>query len=502
MRTRRIAAVALILSPTTTARNYRKGNPFVHCRTLLFHTQFSPDPNPPDVIPLTNRQQLQKLLSEKSKTGFDKLNDGLSLFHQMARFRPLPSVVHFTQLLTAVAKMKEYSTVISLCKEIRELGIPINEYTLNILINCFCRLSRVDFGFAILGIFYKCGHTPDVTTFTTLINGYVLEGDTAMAIRLLRSTQKWNYKPTVVMYNIIIGNLCKDGNIDDALRLLSEMRKWDIMPDVVTYSCLVDGFCKSGRGKDATRILSDMTEQNIIPDVITFNMLVDAICKEGPKKRRAYSRSWSEEGKAEYKPPVEVSPNLWRDCWIIRAPRADGCSGSYQKVVKVYDISDGEQIMKWEVQKPVLAMNYSSPLQWRNRGKVVAAEAESVSLWIVSSLDSQTLLSISSCGQKVSALHVNSSDAKPGGGVRQRVSSSEAEGNDGVFCTPDSINLLDFRHPSGVGLKIPKLGVIATSVFSRGDSIFLGCNNARSSGMQQFSLRKQKLFQFTPTTPP
>lgn len=205
--------------------------------------------------------------------------------------------------------------------------------------------------------------------------------------------------------------------------------------------------------------------------------------------------------KAEYKPPVDVSPNLWRDCWIIRAPGADGCSGRYvvaasagntldsgfcswdfyskdvrafhtedgianysrtalaplpnntiyrrntlssviapenyqwwyrpcgplivstascQKAVKVYDIRDGEQIMKWEVQKPVLAMNYSSPLQWRSRGKVVVAEAESVSLWDVSSLDSQALLSISSCGWKVSALHVNNSDAEPGGGVRQR----------------------------------------------------------------------------------
>ena len=70
-----------------------------------------------------------------------------------------------------------------------------------------------------------------------------------------------------------------------------------------------------------------------------------------------------------------------------------------------------------------------------------------------------------------------------------------------MFCTADSINILDFRQPSGVGLKIPKLGVTAQSVFSRGDSIFLGCTNARSGGgkqpcsqVQQFSLRKQRLF--------
>lgn len=191
---------------------------------------------------------------------------------------------------------------------------------------------------------------------------------------------------------------------------------------------------------------------------------------------------------------------MWRDCWIIRAPGSDGCSGRFvvaasagntvdsgfcswdyyskdlrafqveigtatsrtalrplsnnivqrrnsvssslatetrqwwykpcgpliistassQRAVKVFDVRDGEQIMKWEVQKPVLTMDYSSPLQWRNRGKVLVAEAETVSLWDVSSLSPQALLSIPSSDQKISALHVCNTDAELGGGVRQR----------------------------------------------------------------------------------
>ncbi|KAF2314007.1 hypothetical protein GH714_021459 [Hevea brasiliensis] len=259
------------------------------------------------------------------------------------------------------------------------------------------------------------------------------------------------------------------------------------------------------------------------------------------------------EEKAVYKPPEGVSPNMWRDCWIIRAPSADGCSGRYvvaasagntldsgfcswdfytkdvrashlewrnnhfknntrpcgplivstassQRVVKIFDIRDGEQVMKWEVQKPVLAMDNSSPLQWRNRGKVVIAQSETISVWDVNSLNQQSLLSISLSGQKISALHVINTDAELGGGVRQRVTSAEAEGNDGVFCTPDAVNVLDFRLPSGVGLKIPKIGVSAQSMFTRGDSIYIGCTNTRSAGkkepcshVQQFSLRKQRI---------
>lgn len=80
-----------------------------------------------------------------------------------------------------------------------------------------------------------------------------------------------------------------------------------------------------------------------------------------------------------------------------------------------------------------------------------------------------------------------------------RVTSAEAEGNDGVFCTSDSINVLDFRNPSGIGLKIPKIGVSVQSVFTRGDSIYIGCANTRGAGqkhcsqVQHFSLRKQRL---------
>ncbi|KAK4775654.1 hypothetical protein SAY87_023615 [Trapa incisa] len=289
------------------------------------------------------------------------------------------------------------------------------------------------------------------------------------------------------------------------------------------------------------------------------------------------------EEKAEYNPSMDVSPNIWRDCWIVRAPGADGCSGRFvvaasagnsmeagfcswefyskdvrafhiegrgptanrtvleplstntsyrrnvlsnaalvsenpqwwyrpcgpliistassQRGVRVYDIRDGEHIMKWETQKPVVSMDYSSPLQWRSRGKVVVAEGGGVSLWDVNSLIPQALSAVSSSGRKISALHVNNTDAEIGGGVRQRVSSSEAEGHDGVFCTQDSIEVLDFRQPSGIGFKVKNPGLISVeSVFSRGDSIFLGCMSCKSgpkrsavTQLQQFSLRKQSL---------
>ena len=96
------------------------------------------------------------------------------------------------------------------------------------------------------------------------------------------------------------------------------------------------------------------------------------------------------------------------------------CTGNGQKLVSAYDIRDGDLVMKWEVNSPVMGMEYSSPLQWRSRGKVIVVGTEAISLWDVNSVNPQPLLSVACAGKKVYSLHVNNTDAELGGGVRHR----------------------------------------------------------------------------------
>lgn len=59
------------------------------------------------------------------------------------------------------------------------------------------------------------------------------------------------------------------------------------------------------------------------------------------------------------------SPPLWwyRPCAPLLASAASGL-----KTVSLFDIRDGDSVMHWDTQKPVAAMAYSCPLQWRNKG--------------------------------------------------------------------------------------------------------------------------------------
>lgn len=45
---------------------------------------------------------------------------------------------------------------------------------------------------------------------------------------------------------------------------------------------------------------------------------------------------------------------------------------------------------------------------------------------------------------------------------------------DGILCTQDAVNVLDFRVPAGIVLKIPTFGETISSVYANGDSVFAG----------------------------
>jgi hypothetical protein len=59
-----------------------------------------------------------------------------------------------------------------------------------------------------------------------------------------------------------------------------------------------------------------------------------------------------------------------------------------------------------------------------------------------------------------------------------RLSSSDQH-NDGVLCTNEAVNVLDFRVPAGIAMKIPTFGEQVHSVFTNGDMVLAGTGNVK-----------------------
>ncbi|XP_024365738.1 KIN14B-interacting protein At4g14310 isoform X2 [Physcomitrium patens] len=166
--------------------------------------------------------------------------------------------------------------------------------------------------------------------------------------------------------------------------------------------------------------------------------------------------------------PVDLPLWWYRPCGPLLASVASGLSA-----VSLYDIRDGESVMRWETQKVVASMAYSSPVQWRNKSKLVLTGLDCLSFWDVESLKPQLLHTVNLPEKQMRALHVYNVDAECSGGVRQRLSASEHH-SDGILCTDDAVNVLDFRVPTGIGKKFPTLDEDTQSIFADGDAVYSG----------------------------
>ncbi|PWA69986.1 pentatricopeptide repeat protein [Artemisia annua] len=106
------------------------------------------------------------------------------------------------------------------------LRVPVDDYTMNIAINCCCHLSCTNEGFAVFGFFLKRGIRPDAWTFSTLLNGLVREDRILEAEIFFKKLFKDKIcEPDVVMYNTMIKGLCKIGNNVIAIQLLKRIVK-------------------------------------------------------------------------------------------------------------------------------------------------------------------------------------------------------------------------------------------------------------------------------------
>ncbi|OMO88294.1 hypothetical protein COLO4_20322 [Corchorus olitorius] len=261
---------------------------------------------------------LEKLVIDKCKSRSLKLDEALGFFNFMISQRPLPSIWAFNHLLGALAKMKHYSTVVSMCKQMMGCeGMHPDIATMNIFMNCFCNLKQADFCFSVLALILKLGLQPNsysmnylllgrinegkideamklfwqivqtgypynVYTCNVIIGGLCKSGYTRYAVKILKKMNgSRSLEPNVVTYSVIIDGFCKEGSVDKSLIIFQDMLDRGVEPNIVTYTTLIQGLCGNGQWNEAKGLIADMINRGISPNVYTFNTLIDSLCKEG-----------------------------------------------------------------------------------------------------------------------------------------------------------------------------------------------------------------------------
>ena len=71
-------------------------------------------------------------------------------------------------------------------------------FILHVVINCFCHLNRVDFGFSIFGNKLKLGYEPDIKILSALIKGLCIGGKIIAATRVIVEIVDKGFKPDLI----------------------------------------------------------------------------------------------------------------------------------------------------------------------------------------------------------------------------------------------------------------------------------------------------------------
>ena len=107
---------------------------------------------------------------------------------------------------------------------------------LAILINCYCHLDQVGFGFSLLGKLFKRGHPSDYVIFNTLINALVNIGELEQALSLLNRIREQSYHPNLVTYGALIKGLCRRGKNASALSFLGIWNPAESVSLILSYA--------------------------------------------------------------------------------------------------------------------------------------------------------------------------------------------------------------------------------------------------------------------------
>ncbi|CAA7395022.1 unnamed protein product [Spirodela intermedia] len=158
---------------------------------------------------------------------------------------------------------------------------------------------------ALINMYTKCGDISnarrlfdlgphrDVTTWTSMIVGYALNGRAEEALKLfgeLQATQQRSHlvSPNQVTFVGVLMACSHAGRVGEALQHLRSMREeYRVEPQISHYGCVVDGLCRAGRLQEALEFAEAMP---IRPNAVVWRTLLGACAARGELAGAARAR--------------------------------------------------------------------------------------------------------------------------------------------------------------------------------------------------------------------
>ncbi|KAK1431078.1 hypothetical protein QVD17_14295 [Tagetes erecta] len=209
-------------------------------------------------------------------------------FCRMKEYGFYPTIESCNLFLSSLLSFNRAGIVVSFYKELKRCRIVVNVFTLNMLINAYCQLGKLEYAHQVFDEMHDLGFNPLVSSYNTLISAYVNQGLLMTGIKLKVQMGKNGISPNVITYNTLIHGFCNEGKLPDAYKVFNEMKIMNVAPNTVTYNTMISGYCKLGKTEKGTQIFEEMMRHGIKADILTYNALLLGLCNVGKTRKAAY----------------------------------------------------------------------------------------------------------------------------------------------------------------------------------------------------------------------
>ncbi|GAB4855488.1 hypothetical protein Ancab_024107 [Ancistrocladus abbreviatus] len=125
------------------------------------------------------------------------------------------------------------------------------------------------------------GLTPDIVTYSTLIQGSYKAKKPQLALQMFTEMQASGLTPDCITHAVLMEGLCKSGQLDKAMTILEKCEKKRLPFNIIIYNILIDGLFEAGRHSSAVELFSSLPNKNLQPSIRTYTVMLKGLCKAG-----------------------------------------------------------------------------------------------------------------------------------------------------------------------------------------------------------------------------
>lgn len=203
----------------------------------------------------------------------------IAVFELMKKHKFKVGVNTINCLLDGLGRAKLGKEAHALFDKLKNRFTP-NMMTYTVLVNGWCQLRNLMEAGRVWNDMIDKGFKPDVVAHNTMLQGLIRCKRRSEAIKLFEVMKAKGPAPNVRSYTIIIRDFCKQSKMKEAVEYFDEMLEFGHNPDAAIYTCLITGFGNQKKMDIVLQLLNEMQEKGCPPDGHTYNALIKLLTSQ------------------------------------------------------------------------------------------------------------------------------------------------------------------------------------------------------------------------------